>query len=475
MPELSTTAIAALIVAGALFAWFGRLERAGNAPAVVATVFAVVLLDAVIYADQNVVPTGLLHPEFGGESFRLLDVVIPAAILARLLHRPRTGGTPVTLAWLALLAWLATAGLIGVYEGNAPAIVAFQAKAIIYLGALLVAAGVPLGEYVARPRLERFVGVCAGLALALTAVDLAGIAVTADLPLVPLDGFGVMGADAATIFSSLGVLALVLALLQGDRRLPLLACATVLLATPAFADQRAAFIALGVALAVAAVAMLGSRRRVRLTPTEVGLAATAVVGLLLITAVPAVVGQQPVKLPLQDRLTTTFTGYEEVLTTMDRLNQWSAAAPIIAERPIYGHGLGYQYVFWNQGFYKFTQTDLTHNIFGDLMLRAGVVGLLLFLIALGATTVHLARGWAAHASDRAAAFALGIGASVVGLVAKGMAESIFEKYRLAAALGLGIGAMISAGLPATAAARVRAAREPRRSASLPAGARADSP
>jgi hypothetical protein len=99
---------------------------------------------------------------------------------------------------------------------------------------------------------------------------------------------------------------------------------------------------------------------------------------------------------------------------------------------------------------------MTHNIFGDLVLRSGLVGLGLFLLALVTTAAAAARGWSWHESDRAAALALAGGAVVAGLIAKGMVESIFEKYRLAVLLGLGIGVMISAGLPAEARAAVRA-------------------
>jgi len=454
------TGFAALILVGGLFVWFSRLERDGRGAVVVGVVFAIVLLDTVIYQDQNEVPLGLFHPEYREQSFRLLDLLIPFAIIARLLHRPRGAGSAVTLLWLAWLVWLLTAGAIGVYEGNSMKLIAYEAKAIIYVGAFLVAAGVPIEQYVEGRRLERFFTWVAALALLLIATDLAGVAIDARLALIPLQNFGVLGSDAATMFSGLGVIALALGVLARERRGRLLAIALVLLMTPAFADQRAAFIALAVAVAIVVVAMALSRRRVRVTPTEAGLAIAAVAALLLLSTVPAVLGNRTVTLPLQAQLTDTFGSYEEVLTTKDRLNQWSAAAPIIAERPIFGHGLGYQYVFWDEGFLFFNQTDLTHNIFGDLLLRSGAVGLLAFLLAFGATSAGVARAWWSRPSDQVAAFALGVGAAVAGLLGKAMAESLFEKYRLAAALGLGIGVMLSAGLPAAApaAARVRGRR-----------------
>lgn len=444
------TALAALLVVIGLFAVFSRLQKRGQSAAIVGIVFAIVLLEAVIYQDQNKVPTGLFHPEYREQSFRLVDILIPVAILASLLRRPSSPGSPVVLVWLAFLIWLATAGLVGAYEGNPLSIVAFQGKAIIYLSAFVIAASVPIEEYLDRGRLERYLGAAAGLAVLMVLTDLAGVAVSANIPLLPLERFGILGSDAATMFSGLGVIALAVGLLDDGRRVHrprLFATAVVLLATPAFADQRAAFIALGLAVAIVLAGVLLSRRRITVRPTEAVLAAGAVVALLLISTVPAVLGSTPVKLPLQDQLSTTFGSYEEVLTTQDRVNQWTQARPLILERPIYGHGLGFQYVFWNQGFYEFTTTDLTHNIFADLLLRSGAVGLGLFLLSFVMTSSALARTWWSDRADRAAAFALGIGAAVAGLVGKGMAESIFEKYRLAIVLGLGIGVMICAGRP----------------------------
>lgn len=451
------TAILALLLAGGLFAWFLRLERDGRPVVVVAFLVGLVIVESALYQSQNEIPAGIFHPEYGSLSFRLLDIVIPVAILARLLQGRRTLPFGTGLLWLALLAWLATAGMIGVYDGNPLKIVGFHGKVIIYLGALLLAAGVPLEDYLAKGRLERLLGWTAGLALLLVATDVAGISITRDLPLVPLQELGTLGSDLATIFSSLGALALAVALFAPERRGRLVASAVVLLVTPAVADQRAAFIALALSLATVVAGMLLSRRHVRVTPTEGALAIAAVAAIVLVSALPGLLGDQPVKLPLQDELATTFTSYEEVLTTRDRLNQWSAAGPLIEERPILGWGLGKQYTYYDPGNLVFKQIDLTHNIFGDLLLRAGAVGLGLFLLALGFSAVGLLRAWWTQGDDRAAAFALGVGAIIAGLIGKGMAESIFEKYRLAVMLGLAIGVMIAAGLPSRSRApRARA-------------------
>jgi O-antigen ligase len=458
------TAILALLLTGALFVWFMRLERAGRAVVVVAFMLGLVIAEAAIYQSQNEIPIGLFHPEYRSLSFRLLDIVIPAAILARLVQRGRSRApNPTLLLWLALLAWLATAGLIGAYDGNPLKLVGFHGKAIVYLGALVLAADIPLEQYIAKGRLERFLGWTAALALALIATDIAHVDITRDLPLLPLQDLGTMGSDAATIFTGLGSLALAIGLFSARGRGRLLATAVPLLASPVVADQRAAFIALAVALATVLAGMLLSRRRVHVTPSEGALAVAAVAAILLVSTLPGFIGDTTVKLPFQDELTTTFTSYEEVLTTRDRLNQWSAAGPLIRERPIFGWGLGKEYTYYDPGFLVFKSIDLTHNIFGDLLLRSGAVGLALFLLALGSTAIRLLRAWWTQGDDRAAAFALGTGAIVAGLLGKGMAESIFEKYRLCIALGLGIGGMLAAGLPSRRHSRSRTAGEtPRR-------------
>jgi O-antigen ligase len=448
------TAILALLLTGALFVWFMRLERTGRSVVVVAFLLALVIVEAALYQSQNEIPIGLFHPDYRSLSFRLPDIVIPAAIVARLLQRGRSDvPNPTMLLWLALLAWLVTAGVVGIYDGNPLRLVGFHGKAIVYLGALVLAADIPLEQYLARGRLERFLGWTAALAVVLIATDIAHVDITRDLPLLPLQNLGTMGSDAATIFTGLGSLTLAIGLFSAERRGRLLATAVPLLAAPVVADQRAAFIALALALATVLAGMLLSRRRVHVTPTEGALAVAAVAAILLVSALPGFIGDTTVKLPFQDELTTTFTSYEEVLTTRDRLNQWSAAVPLIEERPIFGWGLGKQYTYYDPGHLVFKPIDLTHNIFGDLLLRSGAVGLALFLLALGATAIRLVRAWWTQADDRAAAFALGVAAVVAGLLGKGMAESIFEKYRLAAALGIGVGTMISAGLPARSSRR----------------------
>ena len=90
------------------------------------------------------------------------------------------------------------------------------------------------------------------------------------------------------------------------------------------------------------------------------------------------------------------------------------------------------------------RTDLTHNIILDLFLmRTGLIGLILFVSALGVSLYEGIQVWRRHPDRFVAVLALGLVAVILGLVSKGMVESIFEKYRLACLLGLMLGMLRS--------------------------------
>lgn len=87
---------------------------------------------------------------------------------------------------------------------------------------------------------------------------------------------------------------------------------------------------------------------------------------------------------------------------------------------------------------------MTHNIGGDLLLRMGVAGLALFVLAMSVAIAQGLRFWRRANDPLAAALALGLVAAVVGWLSKAMVESMFEKYRLAVLLGLLLGMLRSA-------------------------------
>jgi O-antigen ligase len=203
-------------------------------------------------------------------------------------------------------------------------------------------------------------------------------------------------------------------------------------------------VGLVVSLAALAVAVPFGRRGLRTTPTEVALVLAAGFCLVVLpTAAPAVSQASPGTLPFASVVNQAFTGREKQLSGEDRVNQWRKARVLIAERPVFGYGLGYTYFSWDPGYFRFRENFLTHNIVGDLLLRMGVVGLLLFLVPVLIALGLALRGWRTLLDPRLAAIVIGAAAAVTGLLAKGLFESIFEKYRLSIMLFLLVGIIVA--------------------------------
>ncbi len=138
----------ALALALGLFLRFVHLERTGRTLGVVLWVLGTVLVDSAVWPDPNTVPAGLFHPDLGATNFRLLDVVVLAALAARVVGRgmPTSMSVPA-LCWAAFLVWYAAAGVRGVLVGNDPTEIVYQGKAVAYLGVLCVASGVRPSEW----------------------------------------------------------------------------------------------------------------------------------------------------------------------------------------------------------------------------------------------------------------------------------------------------------------------------------------
>jgi O-antigen ligase len=440
-------AIAAFVVTAILFARFVQLERRGRSVTVVYLVLATILVETAIYPDPNTVPNGIFHPSLGSGStnVRLQDLVIPAALLARLLVRgaPRRLSLPAAL-WAALFAWLGLAAFVGLYSGNSSSLVLFEAKAIVYLGAFALTLGVPTEELLERHLFDRLIHAAAAIAAVVTVTQEAHLSITKNIPLVPLAGLGEVGSDGASLYATLGVFALVVGMTRERGRLPLMLSAIPLFASVAAAGQRAAMVDLVVALAVLAAAA-AVRRRFRTTPTEIGL---IVLGLVAILIVPVVVrgatSTKAASLPFENTISVALTSTGKKESAQSRVNQLDAVRTLIKEQPVFGWGLGKQYSFYDPGPAMFVNTNLTHNIVTDLLLRTGAFGLLLFFASITATVAAGLGVWRRSANDAIAAVALAATAGILGLFAKGLVESIFEKYRLAALLGLLVGVTLGA-------------------------------
>ena len=450
--------LAALVATAILGVWFIRNERRRTPEKTVLFFLAFLIIEAVVYESQSRIPAGLVHPGLGADpnpgddlietafSFRLLDILIPVALGARLLGARSRGGSALpTFAWVGFLAWLGLAAMQGFLLGNSLDLLLFEGKALVYLGLLFVVLGADLRVMVSSLAFERLLLGAAAAAVLITGINAAGVELDLPIPIFPLDRFGVVGTDAASIFGALAVITLVLAATRESGRLPLLGATAAFMAPALIAQQRAALLGLGVSIVFVCALALAAPQRIRVTAAEGGLLVLALVFVVgTLALVGAGVQGKPFTLPFVSSVEQTFARGDKALSAESRVNQWNAAPDVIADRPWTGWGLGKTYLFYDPGPKDFIRTNLTHNIGLDLLLRTGVIGLGLFSVAFLVSLGVGIRVWRRARDPLVAALALASSAIVIALVSKGMVESLFEKYRLAALFGLVVGIGLTA-------------------------------
>ncbi|MCZ7530359.1 MAG: hypothetical protein M5U31_08415 [Acidimicrobiia bacterium] len=441
--------LAALVIGAAVLGWFAHLERSGRGISVVLVILTVVVVESTLFHNQSLIEGVIFHPTIGGQTLRLFEILIPIALLARLLVRgaPTHVGLPA-LWWGAFIVWLSVSATVGFLQGHDSADVLFQAKAIIYLGGgFALAAGVPARDYVDEHGIVRLIPPAAILATVMILLTQANRTFEFSAPGMSVPELGVLGSDAASVFVALAVIALALGACRADGRLRLMLAAAPLILTAAFAGQRAALLGLTISVFVLIAAALSptARRRLHTTPTEMGLVALATGALFLAVAlVPAAIEERAPRTPLAGNIEETFGGLAKQQSAQARTNQWTEARALVAQRPILGWGLGKTYTYYRPGPNVFEESQLTHNIGGDLLLRTGLAGLALFVIALWLSIRGGIQAWRYSSNNLVAAFSLGLVAVVVGLLGKGMVESLFEQYRLVTLLGLLLGMLRAA-------------------------------
>jgi O-antigen ligase len=433
---------------------FMRWDRSGREHWPVLLLLGLLVAESTLFENQTNIPRSIWHPGSGSLQFRLPEVIITVAVLARLLTkgRPTRIGIPALL-WVAVAAWWGVEAVEGVIRGNSMVKLPYEAKAIVYvMGAYALCAGIPIRRFLEGRGFERLMRWSALAATVLLAFSFGSKTFYINVPLVaPQDSFGGMGTDAATIFVAIGTIAFLLELAKEHRsRLNLLCCVPLAL-SPFFAFQRAVLLTLGAIVTLVVVVALGStaRRRLRVRGGEVAVAALAVVGVVLgVSVIPAITSQRSVTAPLSSTINKTIgatLGSEaKAQSAQARLNKWSVAIGDAKQNPLLGQGLGFEYTYYTPGPNVFTTTDLTENIGLDLWLRTGIIGLVLFLLALVASIANGFAIWHLHPDRLSAVLTLALVAVVVGMVAKGQVESIFENYRLATVFGLSLGMLRSA-------------------------------
>lgn len=446
-PLTSAAILFGLVAFLAFFAYVVRLEREGRREVVLGMLLAILLADSLLYPSQTTTPVGLFRPTAGGFSFRLVEVFVVTALAARLLvHGLPKRVKPVGVVWFMFFLWYLTSAAAGWMLGNPTDDILFQGKAIVYAGGtLLLALGTPAERLVRREALGKWVVAVGALAAVMVVVSLSPLALGVRLPGLRIDDLGELGADAASL---LAALATVVLLVEGCRRhlRGVVALAGVPMVLAVFiATQRAAILGVAVTALVISVAAVGvtwkRRLEVKLTQVLLGLVVIAVIGL-----VASFVGaSQGVVAPVGEIYEDTFESTAKQQSADTRGLLYAEGKRLWWERPIFGWGLGKQFEIFKAGS---PNEDWVsggfHNLGWDLLVRSGTIGLALFVVAIYRTLRDGRRVWRSHYDNKVAALALACSAVTCGLLAKGMFESIFEKYRLATLLGLLLGVIISA-------------------------------
>jgi len=435
-----------VMLGGLFFGYLVRLERDGRVHVVVLIILGLVVADAFLNGTQRTVPAGLFRPTLGGLDVRLPDLVIPLALAARLVtarsYRPLATRS---LVWIAFFAWYGVGMVVGYFFNNPVDIILFQSKLLLWMGGgMIIASRANLGLLVSSQAYVRgvqFVGAVGGLLLVMR---IAGIQFAMNLPGVPLPKIGDYSADASTLAVLIGLPMLLLELAREVRRVSVVLPCLALLLMPFGATQGAAFVGLGVSILL--VLMVSAtpewRRRVRVRPMEIVLFASAVVGLGLFAGV--VSGSQvEITQTFEENIEEALFADVQETTTALRVELWQEAWEEISADPLFAAGVGAR-VALNLTWPRTPTLSEAHNIYWDVALRLGLIGIGLFLFAFVKTIGSVISVWRRHYDDLVATFVLGLGIALAGLAAKGFAESILEKYRLIVVAGIFIGFVFAA-------------------------------
>lgn len=440
---------ALVLAAGAVaFLALFALERAGRRGLVLNLVLGSLVLDCALFSGFGT-SNGIFEPSVLGRGVSVTLLLAVTALTARWLAR---GGPPVLRAtgvlWAFLLVWTAASGGRGLLAEHSESAVQYQLLVIAHLAVLgVLAATTPVAQMTGRWGLPLLTWLAAPLALGIYVLDAADIRWSADVVVFEVSTLGSMGADAATVFVSVGVLGGVIAMTRPVGARAGLVPAALLLIAPAFNTQRAAFLGLAASLLVVGAGFVLERRAKALAVHggEVALAtllvAVSVAGVVWVGTLTERPGAAQA---VSEQVAKTFASTAKRQSSESRRNQWDNALDLVGRAPVVGHGLGVTYLHFEVGPDELRRSDITHNLLLDVGVRSGLVGVLLLLLALGATARDAISAFSSRAAPAVRAAALGALAVLAGLAAKGAVESLFEKHRLAMLLGLTIGVVAAA-------------------------------
>jgi O-antigen ligase len=443
-------------VAAGIVALFVHWERTGRDHLVPLVLLGMLVVEGTLYAGPDALPRGLFHPGSGSTQLRLPEIYITFALIARLVARakPTRIGLPAGL-WLAFGAWMAVGVVEGKLYGNIFSQDLFEAKDILYIvGAYALAAGVPIRRYIDSGDLFRLGTLCIVCASVLDVMTLAHVSVNTTLPLLPLQGFGEVGAETAALFLAIVTMCFLVRLAAGPVKFRHVLALIPVVGSVLLADQRAVLVNLAVVVVVVVVGvMIGPRagisRQLFVSSGQVFLTflAVAAIGILMVV-VPAAVDRQPAQVPLASSYQSLFHNEGKAESAQDRLNLVAEAETLIPQHVIIGWGLGVEFPYYETGTRMVQTIAYAHNLILDLWLRLGLIGLGIFTAALAASVKGGLGVWRRSRDRQTAILALGLVGIVGGLVATGLLEPLLDEYRFAVLLGVSLG-MLRACVTAT--------------------------
>jgi hypothetical protein len=444
---IALAGIVLLGFAAAIVKLFVRWEREGKEQLVPLVLLGMLVVEATLYSDPNAVPRGLFHPGSGGAQLRLPEIYITLALVARLIARgrPIRIGLPAGL-WLAFGAWMVVGAVEGKLYGNALSQDLYEAKDILYIvGAYALASGVPIRKYIDSGALLKLGTLCIFCASLLDLMTLARVSVNTNLPLLPLTSFGTVGAETAALFLAIVAMCFLVRLASGPIRLYHVLALVPVVGSVLLADQRAVLVNLGTVVVVVAVGIIvgprrGIARGLYVTGGQLLLTVLAIVAIgLLLVVVPAAVNRQPAQLPLASSAQSLFHNEGKAESAQDRLDLASQAEKLIPQHLLIGWGFGIELQFYEAGTRTVETIAEAHDIVLDLWLRLGLVGLVLFALALGDSVMGGLGVWRRNPDRVTASLALVLVGVLAGLFATGLLEPLLDEYRFATLFGVSLG------------------------------------
>lgn len=444
---LLAEAAVGLLVLGAVALFLLGRERAGDRLTALHIVLVILVLDCSLFPGGA--SNGIFVLPINNRTTGPLILIMPMILGLRWLSgQARLRFTLAGMAWTAFFAWLLAEMVAGHFHGNPTAAMIQEIKVVVLLGgAALLVAGVPSRDLVGPRGIPRVVRWATPIVIVLTATSLAHVSSHSSFGLFHGVDTGQLGADAASLFASLGLLGLAVALASPVGHRKGLVSSGVLLVAPVFAGQRASLLGLIAGLVVLALWPVVSRRHrvMRFLPQEKVAIAMAIVFAAGALSLASFTGHG--YNPKTSSVATSFGSAGKADSAQARLNQWAIAEVLIPEHPWVGWGLGKTYTHSEpiqDAPAIIVTNDLTHDIFIDITLRGGIVGLAFLLVALITSIMTGLRAALRRISPKVGALGLGATAVLAEMITRGTVESVFEKERLAILLGVAVGVACSA-------------------------------